>query len=87
MLKDPILITKNNPGVVEVLVEMLKRSGLVAPLRVVPDGEELLAYLKGEGFYAVREIYPLPAVLLLDLGLKSKRVAWKCSPGCKVNHS
>src|SRR2546422_8006391 len=33
----------------------------------VPDGQQTIAYLKGEGKYANRRQYPFPNVLLLDL--------------------
>ena len=42
------------------------------PVQVVPDGEEAIAYLKGEGHYANRAEYPLPALLLLDLKMPRK---------------
>jgi CheY-like chemotaxis protein len=37
------------------------------PLVVVSDGNEVVAYLAGEGKYADRRQYPLPGLLLLDL--------------------
>ena len=40
-----------------------------ASLQTVNDGEEAIAYLKGEGIYADRTKFPLPAVLLLDLNM------------------
>lgn len=39
------------------------------PLHVASDGQEAMAYLKGEGRYANRDEYPLPDLLLLDLKL------------------
>ncbi len=33
----------------------------------VTDGEQVVKYLKGEGKYADRQLYPIPAVILLDL--------------------
>lgn len=42
------------------------------PLLVVRDGEEAVAYLKGEGAYSDRARNPLPAVMLLDLNLPKK---------------
>jgi len=44
-----------------------ERARLANPLQVVRDGEEAIAYLKGEGAYADRERYPFPILLLLDL--------------------
>lgn len=70
VLKDLILIAEDNSDEAEVLVDMLRRCGLEAPLHVVPDGEQILSYFRGEGVYADRKLYPLPAVLLLDLIMK-----------------
>src|SRR5262245_32860583 len=38
----------------------------------VSDGEELIAYLNGEGRYADRKNYPVPDMLLLDLKMPRK---------------
>src|SRR6266581_3559317 len=38
----------------------------------VSDGEEIVAYLSGEGKYSDRERYPLPDMLLLDLMMPRK---------------
>ena len=38
-------------------------------VRSASNGEEAIAYLKGEGPYAQREKYPLPIVMLLDLNM------------------
>jgi CheY-like chemotaxis protein len=38
-------------------------------LQEVHDGEEAIAYLKGEGPYCDRNKFPLPAIMLLDLNM------------------
>ncbi len=43
--------------------------GLGNPLHVVPDGSSLIQYLSGEGPYANRRRFPIPGLILLDLGL------------------
>ncbi len=45
----------------------LRRAGITNPLRVINNGEEAIAYLKGAGRYADRLEYPLPGLVLLDL--------------------
>lgn len=45
----------------------LVRAKVLNPIYFVEDGLEVLAYLKGEGKFAVRSEYPLPELLLLDL--------------------
>lgn len=50
------------------------------PLQEVRDGEEAIAYLKGDGPYCDRNEFPLPVVMLLDLNMPKKNgfdvVAW-----------
>ena len=50
------------------------------PLQEVHDGEEAIAYLKGDGPYSDRNKFPLPAVMLLDLNMPKKNgfdvLAW-----------
>jgi CheY-like chemotaxis protein len=43
------------------------RASLTSPIQIVRSGEEAIAYLSGEGKYANRAEYPLPALILLDL--------------------
>jgi CheY-like chemotaxis protein len=42
------------------------------PLQAVRNGEEAMAYLKGEGIYSDRNRFPWPIVMLLDLNLPKK---------------
>src|SRR5213075_2504646 len=51
----------------KLFAEAFQRSGLEKPLLMVADGEEVIRYLKGEGPFADRELFPLPSILLLDL--------------------
>jgi len=46
-----------------------EKARLANPLQVVRDGEEVLAYLKGEGQFGNRDRYPFPILLLLDLNM------------------
>ncbi|MEY2465898.1 MAG: hypothetical protein QOD03_419 [Verrucomicrobiota bacterium] len=48
-------------------MDVLKASGIQNPIIRVGDGDEVLAYLKGEGLYGNRQSFPLPGLLLLDL--------------------
>src|SRR6267142_1330019 len=43
------------------------KAGVVNPMHFVHDGEEAVAYLKGEGKYSRRDEFPIPTLLLLDL--------------------
>jgi len=42
------------------------------PLQEAHDGENAIAYLKGEGPHADRNKFPLPTVMLLDLNMPRK---------------
>lgn len=45
------------------------RAKFPTSLQMVHDGEQAIAYLKGEGAYSDRAKYPLPVAVLLDLNL------------------
>ena len=46
-----------------------RRAGQEERLKVVEDGQVAIDYLSGRGLFGNRLIYPLPAVVLLDLHL------------------
>ena len=69
---DVILLAEDNEDHVLLIRRAFRQSGLVNPLYVVNDGEQAIAYLKGEGQYANRAEYPLPCLLLLDLKMPNK---------------
>jgi len=39
------------------------------PVQILTSGEDLVAYLQGEGLYQDRSHYPLPGLVLLDLNM------------------
>ena len=49
-----------------------KKAEFNSPLQEVHNGEEAIAYLKGDGPYGDRDKFPLPAVMLLDLNMPMK---------------
>lgn len=63
----PILLAEDSEDDVFLMERAFQKARLTNPLRVVSDGEQALAYLKGEGVYADRDKYPFPALLLLDI--------------------
>ncbi|MDB6122207.1 MAG: response regulator receiver protein [Pedosphaera sp.] len=67
-----ILVAEDIRQDVDFLKAMFEECRITNPVRVVPDGEVLLSYLKGEGIYADRAQYPLPILLLLDLKMPRK---------------
>ncbi len=46
-----------------------RRAKMAQRLNVVQDGEEAIRYLSGEGEFADRGRFPLPALVLLDLSM------------------
>jgi CheY-like chemotaxis protein len=62
-----LLFAEDDLAFAELLQLTLKRSGQRHRVMHLADGEQVLAYLKGEGKFADRNQYPLPALLLLDL--------------------
>lgn len=49
------------------LSTVFDRAGLGQPLRFARDGDQAIAYLRGDGVHADRTRFPVPAALLLDL--------------------
>lgn len=62
-----ILIADDDEGEVHLLRRTFAKVGSSATIQFVTDGEEALAYLKGEHPYANRKLFPFPDLLLLDL--------------------
>lgn len=44
-----------------------RAAGFTQPLQFAQDGEQAMAYLRGDGAYCNRAQFPLPSVLLMDL--------------------
>jgi CheY-like chemotaxis protein len=62
-----ILLADDLESDVLLLMRAFKKAGIGNPLQVVRNGEQVVAYLRGEAPYSNRENYPLPSLLLLDL--------------------
>ncbi len=60
--------------------EAFKKAKFNNPIQEIHDGEEAIAYLKGDSPYSDRNKFPLPAVMLLDLNMPKKNgfdvLAW-----------
>jgi two-component system, chemotaxis family, response regulator Rcp1 len=61
-----ILLVEDQPADVRLTQEVLAEGKVANDLHVVGDGEQALAFIRGEGEYAER---PRPDVILLDLNL------------------
>lgn len=63
------MLAEDNPDDVLLIQRAFRKAHLINPIRVVENGEEVVAYLSGRPPYADRERSPLPVLLLLDLRL------------------
>jgi CheY-like chemotaxis protein len=77
---NPILIADDSDDDLALLKHAFKRLGIANPVYCVRDGDETVAYLKGEGQFADREKFPLPSILFLDLKMPRRNgfevLAW-----------
>jgi CheY-like chemotaxis protein len=67
--KDTILLVDDSENDLILMRAAFKKAEFNIPLREVHNGEEAIAYLKGEGLYSDRRKFPLPAVMILDLNM------------------
>jgi CheY-like chemotaxis protein len=65
--RSAILLVDDNPHDVVLLRLAFRRVGIIDPIKLAKDGLEAVRYLKGEGPYADRQLYPSPTLMLLDL--------------------
>ena len=67
-----ILLADDSENDLLLMSHAFEKAGLKTQLKTVHNGEEAIAYLKGERGYSDRSTYPLPNVLLLDLNMPKK---------------
>ena len=70
--KQTILLVDDSEDDLFLMRHAFRAAEFNAPLQFVHNGEEAIAYLKGDGAYADRHKFPLPAVMLLDLKMPKK---------------
>jgi two-component system, response regulator len=64
-----ILLVEDNPDDEELTLRAIKKNRIANPVIVARDGVEALDYIFGTGNYQNRDVYDIPAVVLLDLKL------------------
>jgi len=69
MKNKTILLVEDNPDDQELIQMALDESHIANELVIVSDGAQALDYLLGSGKSEVRDLVPLPQVILLDLKL------------------
>jgi CheY-like chemotaxis protein len=67
--KQTILLVDDSKDDLVLMRMAFKKAEFVTSLQEVHNGEEAIAYLKGEGPFIDRDKFPLPAVMLLDLNM------------------
>lgn len=67
--QSPILLVEDDAQDEMLILRALKKINVANGVDVVRDGRQALDYLFGEGEFAARVGAPLPAVVLLDIGL------------------
>jgi CheY-like chemotaxis protein len=67
-----VLLAEDESNDVFLMQRAFKKAQLMNPLQIARDGEEVIAYLGGNGRFASRKEFPLPQLLLLDLKLPRK---------------
>jgi CheY-like chemotaxis protein len=83
-----ILLVDDSENDLLLMRAAFKRAGCNNQVLEVHNGEEAIAYLKGEARYSDRDKFPLPTVMLLDLNMPMKNgfdvLAWvRIEPGLK----
>ena len=62
-----ILIVEDEPSDQVLIEHALRESGVTGPVRVVENGAEAIANMKGEGKYSDRAEFPYPSFIMTDL--------------------
>jgi CheY-like chemotaxis protein len=69
MTRKSILLVEDNPQDEMLMLRALKKINLANAIDIARDGQQAIDYLFAEGEFAGRAGSPLPAVVLLDIGL------------------
>lgn len=69
MKENVILLVEDCSEDASLVLRAFKKWGITNPIEVIPDGEEAVDYLAGNGKFTDRDEYPLPCLALLDLNL------------------
>lgn len=67
-----VLLVEDDLNDIFLVKRAFKLAEVKNPLQIVTDGQEALLYLKGEGKYADRALYPLPKLMVMDIKMPRK---------------
>ena len=62
-----VLLVEDDLNDIFLVKRAFRTAKISNPLQVVTDGEEAMAYLRGQGKYADRETHPLPKLMVMDI--------------------
>jgi CheY-like chemotaxis protein len=89
--KQTILLVDDSENDLFLMRAAFRKAHFDAALQEVHNGEEAITYLQGDGPYADRGQFPLPALMLMDLNMPMKNgfdvLTWvRAQPGLKRLH-
>jgi len=62
-----VLLVEDDLNDIFIIKRAFRSARIPNPLQVVTDGEEAMAYLRGDGKYADRNAHPLPSLMVMDI--------------------
>jgi CheY-like chemotaxis protein len=65
----PILLADGDEKDISFAKRAFRQAALQNPLRVVRDGEQVMAYLRGDGRYSDRERFPIPKLVIMGFNI------------------
>jgi len=65
--KFTVLLVEDDLNDIFIVKRAFKMADIPTPLQVVTDGQEAIAYLRGDGKYAERDAFPLPKLMVMDI--------------------
>jgi CheY-like chemotaxis protein len=72
LVPDTVLLVDDDADAVFLFERAYQRAGITYPFAVAQSADEAIAYLTGEGRYADRATYPMPALILLDIKMPGR---------------
>jgi CheY-like chemotaxis protein len=67
-----LLLVEDNADDQFIMKRALQSAGVTNPVNIVEDGQQAIDYLSGAGKFGDRALYPIPALVFLDLKLPHK---------------
>lgn len=67
-----VLLVEDNPADQQLTIRAFRNGHVNTNLQIAGDGVEAMEYLRGEGKYHDKEMYPVPDLVLLDINMPRK---------------